>query len=121
MSADEQVAAGDRHVLRQLTLDREVRLVGVRVFEVLADVQREWQYWSKAGELLIVEALAAKLILRSGGGARGKYPRWAERVSRGCSTHSSLEYLSGIEQRRWRRPALRCQDSLLLLRSVGNV
>ena len=101
MRPDEQVAAGDRHVLCQLTLDREVRLVGVRVFEILADVQRERQDWSKARERLIVKALTAKLISRSRGGARSKYTRWAEWVSRGCGTHSSLEYLSGVEQRSW--------------------
>ena len=68
--ADEQIAAGDGHVFRQLTLDRKVRLIRVRVFEILADVQGERQDWSKAGEGLIVKALAAKLILRSGGGTR---------------------------------------------------
>ena len=70
MRADEQVATGDRHVLRQLALDRKVRLIGVRIFEILADVQSERQYWSKARELLIVEALTAKLILRASSGTR---------------------------------------------------
>src|SRR5437899_11210490 len=91
MRPDEQVAAGDRHVLRQLTLDRKVRLVGVRVFEILADVQRERQDWSKARERLIVKALTAKLISRRRGGGRSKYTRGAEWVSRGWGRHSPAE------------------------------
>src|SRR5436190_9994352 len=106
MRADEKITAGDRHVLSQLPLDREVRLVRVRVFKSLADMQRKRQHWSKARERLIVEALATSLILSGGRGAR-------------CAVHSrnsaheitdddgALENLRRIQQCRRRRSTLR--------------
>ena len=67
--AYEDIAAGNCHVLGQLTLDRKVRLVRVRVLEILFDVQSKRQHWTKPGKRLIVEALAAELILSIDGHA----------------------------------------------------
>ena len=63
MRAYKQIAAGDRHVLGQLPFYSEVRLVGVRVFEILVYGHREGQHRSESRKCLIVETLAAKLIL----------------------------------------------------------
>src|SRR6185437_454326 len=79
MSADVDVAARDRHVLGQLTLDREVALVRVCVLEIFLHVQRERQHWTKTRERLIVEALSAELILRASRDARSHNACWTNR------------------------------------------
>ena len=63
MRPDKDITAGERHVLGQLALDREVALVCVGVLEVLLNRQREWKYWTKARECLVVKSLPSKLIL----------------------------------------------------------
>src|SRR6185369_7103025 len=101
MSADEDVAAGNRHVFRQLTLDREVTLIRVRVLKVLLHVQRERKHWSKTREGLIVESLPTELILRAGGDARRRDTRRTNRRNWSTGgTHSSLKHLHRVEQRR---------------------
>src|SRR5581483_6823023 len=63
MRADENVTSRNRHVFRQLPLDREICLVGVRVFKVFADGQGEREEWTEAHECLIVEAYSTRKIL----------------------------------------------------------
>src|SRR6185369_3578784 len=112
--AHENVAARNCHVFSQLTLDRKVRLVRIGVLEILFDVQSKRQHRTKSGERLIIETLPAELILSSRSGAR-------RAIHAGNSTrkvtnhHGALEHLRCIEERRWSRTTLRCQDSLLLL------
>src|SRR5438045_7360594 len=97
MSADEDVTARNRHVLRQFAFHREVALVSVGVFKVLLHVQRERQHRTKAGECLIVESLATKLILRAGGNTRRHNARWAERISARRRADGSLKHLRGVQ------------------------
>src|SRR6185369_8109834 len=121
MRADEYVTTRHRHVFRDLTLDREIALVRVRVFEVLLHMQRERKHWTKTRERLIVESLATELILRArgdtgrhdAGGANRCY--WSTR-----RTDSSLKHLHGVEQGVLRRTAWG-QNTLLLLHSVSDV
>src|SRR5262245_7155015 len=121
MSADKNVAARDRHVFGQLTLDSEVALIRVGILKVLLHVQREGKHWAKARERLIVETLATKLILRARRDARshntGRTDRrhWSTR-----RTNRALKHLDRIQQRRLRRAARR-QDALLLLHGIGDV
>ena len=51
MRADIDVAGRKRHVLGQLALDREVSLIRVGVFKVLADRKRERQQRPKPGNV----------------------------------------------------------------------
>src|SRR6185295_7954864 len=97
MRADKKVAAGNCHVLCQLTFDRKVSLVRIRVFEILFDVQRERQDRTKPREGLIVKALPAKLVLRGCGGARRIKTRGTKRICSRRSADRSLEHLRCIE------------------------
>src|SRR3712207_9555498 len=80
--ADEQVARRERHVLRQPPLQRQVRLVRVGVLEIRRDGQREREEGAEAGEGLVVEALAAELVVRSG-------DRKSTRLN---SSHANISY-----------------------------
>ncbi len=68
--AREEPARLERHVLRELLFERHVGLVGVGVLEVRGDGQREGEERAEAGEGLVVEALAAELVVGAGGDAR---------------------------------------------------
>ena len=101
---DMDVAARDRHVLRELTFDCEVALQRVGVFKVFLYVQGKRQHWSKTGERLIVESLAAELVLSARGNTR-RYNScrtyrsdWSTR-----RTNCSLKHLYRVKQRRLRR------------------
>src|ERR1043165_2297965 len=91
MRADKNIAARDRHVFGQLTLDREVTLIRVCVLKVLLHVQRERKHWTKARERLIVETLATELILRAHGDARSHNARRANRCDRSEEHTSELQ------------------------------
>src|SRR5215813_11834171 len=94
MCADEEVAGRDRHVLRQLSLDRHVCLVRIRIFEVLTHVQREGQNRTESWEGLIVETLPAELVLRARGNTRRDHTGWTDRRYWSARrTNSSLKYL----------------------------
>src|SRR5215207_5441578 len=93
------VASGERHVFGQLTLDSEVALKRVRVLEVLLHVQRERKHGTKARERLIVEALAAKLILRPRGNTRRHNSSRTDRRDWSTRrTNCSLKDLDRVEQ-----------------------
>ena len=98
MRTDEQVPRGNRHVLRQLSLNRKVRLICIRVFKVFVHRQREGQNWSKAWERLIIKALAPELILRACGRTRRQDTGWADRISACCRADGSLKNLGGVQQ-----------------------
>src|SRR5689334_11006903 len=129
------VAAGERHVRRQLSLDGEVALKRVGVFEVFLHVQRERKHWTKARERLIVESLTAELILSAGRHTRRLECGWksicrdkslAQWREAGLRTYRPLEDLNCIQQYRptgcveygW---TSRRQNSLLLLHGVSDV
>src|SRR6266545_4132722 len=95
--AYKDVTRRESHVLRELTLNREVTLVGIGVFEFLIWEKRERQNRAKAREGLVIEALASKLILRTRGGA-------GSAIDTGVSPwkitddYSALEDLRGIKK-----------------------
>src|SRR5258706_7566261 len=100
VSPDKQIARRDRHVLRQLTFDSEIRLISVSVFKVLADVKRERQHRAKTRERLIVEPLATKLILGGGRGSWRTKARWTQRIYGRRRTDRSLKDLGRVEDNR---------------------
>src|SRR5258705_221400 len=121
MRTDEDIAARQRHVLGQFTLNGEIALVRVGILEVLLHRQREGKHRAKAGEGLVVESLSSKLILRSHRhswsnntcGTNRRY--WSTR-----HTDRALENLDRIQQGSLQWTTGR-QNSLLLLDRIGDV
>ena len=84
-------------------------------------MKREGKYRPKARECLIIEALAAKLVLRAGCYARSDNASRTDRTDRTSRrTNRSLENLHRIQEcSLCRTPG--CQNSLLLLHCVRDV
>src|SRR5262249_30861062 len=125
MPPDKHVTGRNRHVLRYLSFNSEIRLVRISVFKVFADGQRERQNGAEAGEGLIVETLSPELILRASCQARCS-KTWSTEWSAGAQR--PLKDLRGIQQNGqtgdwidWERSTDWRQNSLLLLHSIGNV
>src|SRR5258705_7393288 len=114
VSPDKQIARRDRHVLRQLTFDREIRLISISVFKVLADMQGERKHRPKAWKRLVVEPLATKLILGGGSSAWRIKPWRTQRIVTRYCADCPLKYLRCVERRCRGWTTHRRQDALLL-------
>src|SRR5262249_7411575 len=110
VGAHEKVAARNCHVPSQLSFDGKVRLIRVRVFKILLDVQRERKHRSESGERLVVEPLPSKLVLRGRGGTWRRKAGRTQRIYARRGTYCSLKDLSRVKQSGGRRTSLRCQD-----------
>src|SRR5690606_23104183 len=96
-----------RHIAADLLFDAERCLERRCVLEILIDRKRERQHRSESGKCLVIEALAAELIVCRSRDARRKCSgrkrgtNRSERRTRNASR--SLKHLSRVQQRRRRR------------------
>src|SRR6266480_1916998 len=95
-------------------------MVGVGVFEVFTDMEREGQDWTKTRKRLIVETLSTSLIQRCSSSA-GRAVNTRNGARKTANNDGPLKDLRGIKQLPGIRTTHRRQDALLLLCRIGDV